>query len=64
VKRLVVVVLLLVALVVPCVASGWNMWCDIAMATGKVSDWIVCGVVAVMMGDGEETSTGYIVYGG
>jgi hypothetical protein len=63
VKSLVVVALLLVVLVTPCVAAAWNMWCDIAAATGKVSDWIVCGVVAVMMGDGIETFNGYVVYG-
>jgi len=64
VLRFVVVLVVLICVMAPCVASAWNMWCDIAMATGKVSDWIVCGVVAVMMGDGIETLNGYVVYGG
>ena len=62
-KSLVVVVVLLLVLLTPCVGLAWNMWCDIAAATGKVSDWITCGVVAFLMGDAEELVNGWHLYG-
>jgi len=64
VKRLVVVVVLLLVVLTPSVGLAWNMWCDIAAETGKVSDWFTCGVVAFLMGDAEELRNGWLVYGG
>jgi len=63
VKRLVVVVVLLLVLLTPSVGIAWNMWCDIAASTGKVSDWITCGVVAFLMGDADELVNGWRLYG-
>ncbi|MCX5800007.1 MAG: hypothetical protein NTX17_01260 [Candidatus Eisenbacteria bacterium] len=61
-KKLIVVVLL--SLVVPaCVSAGVNLWCERARETNKLSDWIACAIVAVAMGDGEETGRGWIVQG-
>ena len=61
-RKLVLVVILLVALVVPCLASAVNMWCELALVTGKLSDWIACGVVAIMMNEGVGLQNGYDVY--
>jgi hypothetical protein len=63
VVRLIVVALLLAVLLVPSVVAAWNMWCDIAWSTGNVSDWIVCGVMAVIMGDADELWNGYLLHG-
>jgi hypothetical protein len=59
VVRIIVVGLLVVMLLVPSVVAAWPVQCWYAAETGKLFDWIVCGVVMVAMGIWEETPGGY-----
>jgi hypothetical protein len=60
VVRLIVVALLLVGLLVPSVVAAWPVQCWYAAETGKLVDWILCGIALVAMQVLEESAEGYM----
>lgn len=61
-KRFVVVLLLVSFLLAPAGSACEPTACDWALETGKVVDWMVCGLVAMMLGYGFSVPGGYYVY--
>jgi hypothetical protein len=59
VGRIIVVALLLAVLLVPSVAAAWPVQCWYANETGKLFDWILCGVALVAMQIWDEGPGGY-----
>ena len=57
--RLFVVALLLGVLLVPSVAAAWPVQCWYAAETGKLTDWITCGVALVVIQIWEEAPGGF-----
>ena len=57
--RMIVVALLLAVLLVPSVAAAWPVQCWYAAETGKLFDWILCGVVLVAIQVWEESNEGF-----
>ncbi|MCX5800784.1 MAG: hypothetical protein NTX17_05285 [Candidatus Eisenbacteria bacterium] len=61
--KMFVVVLLLVLFVAAPVKGLCDVpFCDVAMETMKLSDWIACAVFAILMGDADESSPGIVVH--
>jgi hypothetical protein len=59
VVRLIVVALLLGVLLVPSVVAAWPVQCWYAAETGKLADWVLCGIALVALQIWEEGSDGY-----
>jgi len=58
-SRFIIVGLLLVMLLVPSVVAAWPVQCWYAAETGKLTDWVLCGIALVAMQILEEGSEGY-----
>jgi len=59
VLRLIVVAVLLGVLLVPSVVAAWPVQCWYAVETGKLTDWIMCGVALVVIMVWEEGAEGF-----
>ena len=57
--RIIVVALLVALLLVPSVVAAWPVQCWYAAETGKLFDWILCGMAMVATQIWEETPGGY-----
>jgi hypothetical protein len=62
VRKIVVVTLLVLFLMAPVASLCEPIQCEWAMETGKLADWIVCALVAIMMGNGDWIPGGYYGY--
>jgi hypothetical protein len=64
VVRLIVLGLLLAVLLVPSVVAAWPVQCWYAAETGKLTDWVLCGIALVAMQIWQEGPDGYSSGGG
>lgn len=57
--RIIVVAVLLALLLVPSVVAAWPVQCWYAAETGKLVEWVVCGIALVAMQVLDEGVDGY-----
>ena len=58
-----VLVLLVALMLVPCATALCDVpFCDVAMETMRLSDWVACAVFALLMGDADDIPGGVVVY--